>query len=144
MTTNILITGANRGIGLEFVRQLRAASPDNRIIGTARDPSAARDLKSLAHRVEPLDIADPKSIDSLAGALADTPIDILINNAAIGPEKSTFAELDMDKLADAFRINSVGPMRVAQNLLPNLRKGKRKTIVNITTICASIEEQTCT
>ncbi|MCR9076983.1 MAG: SDR family NAD(P)-dependent oxidoreductase, partial [bacterium] len=79
--TTILITGANRGLGLGMARH--AAERGYTIIGTARDPKSADDLNAIASHVEQLDTSDHDSIDALAKSLGDTPIDILVNNAGI-------------------------------------------------------------
>jgi NAD(P)-dependent dehydrogenase (short-subunit alcohol dehydrogenase family) len=138
-TTTVLITGANRGIGLQFAEQF-SRRPDTRVIGTARDPEgSAEDLRSLDVRVERLDVSDAASARALAETIgAEEPIDILINNAAVGPDGETIGELDMERLERALATNSVGPLRVTQALLPNLRKGSRKTVVQITSVLGSL------
>src|SRR5947207_4326535 len=78
-----LITGANRGLGLEFARQLSTRKDDTRIIATAREVEKAADLARLVHDVVPLDVAEPRSIEKLTDLLKDRPIDVLINNAGI-------------------------------------------------------------
>src|SRR4051794_3889678 len=89
MTTTVLITGANRGIGLEFVKQFAAEHAE--VIAGCRDPSSAEALKEIVKearnvRLAALNVADPKSVASLKHDLGDTPIDILINNAGVaGP-----------------------------------------------------------
>jgi len=133
----VLITGANRGLGLEFARQF--SSKGYRVIATARNPAEAEELKALGVQVEALDVADTGSAKALAARLAGQAVDILINNAGIiGENARNLGELDVDKLHGSFAINSLGPLRVTQALLENLRKGQAKKIINISTIMASI------
>ncbi|GAB5453259.1 MAG: SDR family oxidoreductase [Halioglobus sp.] len=133
----VLITGANRGIGLELARQFTARGYE--VIGTARKPEAARELRELKVRVEPLDVADSASVKALAKALAGVPIDVLINNAGMsGHNAATFEETDFDQLAMTFEVNSFGPMRVTQALLPNLALGEGKTVAQMSSVMGSI------
>lgn len=134
--TTYLITGANRGIGLEFARQL-STRKDSVILATAREPEKAQDLARLVHRVIPLDVADEASIAGL-GAQVKEPVDILINNAGVGSDQKSINELTMDELRRVFAVNSFGPLLVAKALLSNLRAGGRKTIFNITSQLGSI------
>jgi NAD(P)-dependent dehydrogenase (short-subunit alcohol dehydrogenase family) len=134
----VLITGANRGIGLEFARQYKSKGYE--VIGTARKPDEASKLKAIGVRVEQLDVADPSSVSALAKKLENVPIDILINNAGIlQGRESNLETLNFDELAESFAVNASGPLRVSQALLPNLRKGKEKKIVNITSTLGSIQ-----
>lgn len=133
----MLITGANRGLGLEFARQF--SQRGYQVIGTARNPAEAEELKALGVQVEALDVADTGSAKALAARLAGQAVDILINNAGImGQNARNLGELDVDKLQESFAVNSLGPLRVTQALLENLRKGQAKKIINISTIMASI------
>jgi NAD(P)-dependent dehydrogenase (short-subunit alcohol dehydrogenase family) len=137
----VLVTGANRGLGLEFVQQLVAKGYE--VIGTARSPDKATELKATGARVEQLDVADPQSVASLANRLDGKPIDILINNAGmLNRSDSTMETLDFDVMERSFQVNSLGPLRVAQALLPNLQAGAGKTIVSITSRLGSIELST--
>jgi len=136
----VLITGANRGLGLEFARQYAAAGW--RVIGTARRPDAATDLKALDVRVMQLDVTDQESVDRLAHDLGKQPIDLLINNAGIFPMAATVPEIDFDNIARTLAVNTIGPMRVTRALLPSLRRGETKKIVNITSNLGSIAENT--
>ncbi len=136
----VLITGANRGLGLEFARQFSAAGSN--VIGTARHPDEAEELKSLGVRVEKLDVTDSESVARLAAILGDEPVDILINNAGIGGRELSIDGLDVDALDRFFQVNTLGPMRVTQALLPALRKGDRKLVVNITSMLGSLERNT--
>ncbi len=134
-----LVTGANRGIGLELVRQLVAAGHD--VIATARDPGSAEELASLGVRIEPLDTSDAASVAAFAGALEGEAIDVLINNAGIGTiEGSGLAETDLEQLLGLFNVNSIGPMRVTQALLPNLRAGSGRTVVQMSSILGCIAD----
>ena len=133
-----LVTGANRGIGLAFARRL--SERGDTVIATARHPEKARDLAKLSLRLEQLDVADKKSIASLARRIEDEPLDVLINNAAIGEAGPEFGRLSMEELDQAFRVNAIGPVAVTQALLPNLRAGQRRTVVNLSSGLASISE----
>ena len=137
----VLVTGANRGLGLEFVKQLQGMGYE--VIGTARNPNKATDLKATGARVEQLDVADQASVASLATRLMGVPVDILINNAGmLNREDSTLDTLDFEVMERSFQVNSLGPLRVTQALLPNLKAGQRKTIVSITSRLGSIELST--
>lgn len=136
----VLVTGANRGLGLEFARQFRAAGWT--VIGTARTPAEAETLRQLGARVEPLDVTDAESVAALAQSLEGTPVDLLINNAGIssgGGPGMTIEQLDLAAAERVLQVNTLGPMRVTQALLPNLRAGEGKLIVNITSRLGSIE-----
>jgi len=137
---NYLVTGANRGIGLAFARALSARG--DRVVATARQPEKARDLAKIDVRIERLDVADEESVSDLASRLAGEPLDVLINNAGIGAGGPSFSRLSMKDLEQAFRVNSIGPVAVAQALLPNLRAGSRRTIVNLSSGLGSISENT--
>ena len=136
----VLITGANRGLGHEFARQFKAAGAT--VIGTARRPHEADDLKMLGVRVEQLDVTDAESVARLGESIGEGAIDILINNAGIGGRALSIEKLDIDDMEDFFQVNCLGPMRVTQALLPALRRGQRKLIVNITSRLGSIELNT--
>jgi NAD(P)-dependent dehydrogenase (short-subunit alcohol dehydrogenase family) len=134
--SSYLITGANRGIGLEFARQL--SERGERVIATARKPEKAKELAKFDVRVETLDVADGESVASFARRLSDEPIDVLIHNAAIGSSGPGIDRIQPDDVERAFEVNALGPLRVTQALLPRLRAGRRKTIVAITSGLGSI------
>lgn len=133
----VLVTGANRGIGLEFARQLDALGYT--VIGTARSPEKAAELKELGVRIEQLDVVSDESVAALAKRLGDTKIDILINNAGMFERNhQTLAKVDFAVMERTFAVNSVGPMRVTRALMPNLQNGTGKTIVNISSQMGSV------
>lgn len=136
--TTILITGANRGIGLAMARH--AVNRGHTVIGTARDPGKAGELKAIPGvRVEKLDADSNASCKALAKALAGVPIDILINNAGVSPEGSKdFESFDPEAYLACLRTNSIGPLMVARALLPNVEASQRKLIVHISSIMGSI------
>ena len=136
----VLITGANRGIGLELSRQYSKAGWH--VIGTARTPGGAEELEATGANVVQLDVTDQASVDRLARHLGDQPIDMLFNNAGIQPLMWTLAEIDFDAFDRALKVNTVGPVRVVRALLCNLRLGKRRKIINITTNLSSIAGNT--
>lgn len=136
----VLITGANRGIGLELARQFSTGGWN--VIGTARKPQAAVELRELASTVVQLDVTNPSSVEHLARELAGTPIDMLINNAGIQPLMWKLEEVDFDDFERALAVNTVGPVRVTQALVPNLRLSDQRRIINITTNLSSITDNT--
>ena len=137
----VLITGANRGIGLALAEQFLAKG--YRVIGTARTPSKASELKQLGAAVEKLDVADQSSVDALAKRLEKTTIDIVINNAGIvGHNEKSFSDLNIDAIQNTFNVNTLGPLRVTQGLLANLAQSKRKLVVNISSRMGSMEANT--
>jgi NAD(P)-dependent dehydrogenase (short-subunit alcohol dehydrogenase family) len=137
----VLITGANRGIGLALAQQFTDAG--FRVIGTARNPAGAEDLAATGARVEQLDVTDSESVNALASRIADLPIDIVINNAGVGGEDSkNLAELDVDAIMTTLDVNTLGPLRVIKALYPNVVAGQRKVFANISSMMGSNELNT--
>ena len=139
--TTIVVTGANRGIGLEFVRQYGAEGVN--IIACCRDLAKAEKLKALggAVRLMALDVADPHSVAQFAESLGEEAIDILINNAGVyGPERQSASDPDLAGFVDTFRINSIGPLLVSHALKPNLARGRDKKLVVLTSKMGSISD----
>lgn len=141
-----LITGANRGIGLEFCRQY--AADGWRVLACSRYPEKSDELNRLASRnpelikVHALDVADHVEIDRLGQILADESIDLLINNAGIYPDsdKSGFGHTDYAEWIQAFRINTMAPLKMAEMFAAQIARGKQKTIVTITSKMGSISD----
>ena len=141
---NCLISGANRGIGLEFTRQLLARG--EHVIAACRHPGKATALNALAGEhpgrlhVLPLDVADPKSRASLVHdlplVLGDDRLDLLVNNAGVLHSGERFGHVETAILEDSFRTNAIGPFLLAQALAPLLNDGAR--IANLSSVMASI------
>lgn len=137
--TTILITGANRGLGLGMARH--AAERGYTVIGTARDPKSADDLNAIASRVEQLDTSDHDSIDALAKSLGDTPIDILVNNAGIFPhECDDINVFDPGAFERVMRVNTLGPILTTRALVGNLARSERKLNISISSNLGSITD----
>ncbi len=124
MTTS-LITGCNRGIGLELARQLAARGDE--VIGVCR--SASPELRDLGIRIiDGVDVADGDDVRRLGDTLADETIDILVNNAGILRHDS-FGAIDYDDMLLQYRVNTLGPLRVTEALRDNLRAGSKVAII---------------
>ena len=139
-TGTVLITGANRGIGLELARQY---SEDGwHVIGTARRPDAAKDLLDLGVQVVQLDVTDQESVSRLSAELGDQAIDVLINNAGVLTMVRSISAIDFEVFNHLIAVNTVGPIRVTQALLPNLRAGETRKVINISSVAGSIAGKT--
>lgn len=145
----VVVTGANRGIGLELVRQLQARG--DTVEACARNPRHANELLRLAEdervTIHPLDVTDPNSVASLAGALGTAAIDIVFNVAGVygGPTQSLAQmaqDLALADVHDTFDVNAVGPLRVSVALLPHVRRGTAKKLVHVTSGMGSISDNT--
>ncbi len=139
----VLITGSNRGIGLELARNYTQRGWH--VIGTARRPEAADDLKAIAAdhpnlQIEQLDVLDHDMIDSLADKLSDVPIDVLLNNAAIlgEPNDQNFGSLDYDLFARVMATNVFGPLKMSEAFVDHVERSNQKKIVAITSGQGSI------
>lgn len=135
-----LITGANRGIGLEYATQLRARGET--VIATCRDVDKAAELKATGAEVLALDVADEQSISDLGKKLEDRAIDVLINNAGVSSTSKSLADCTKEELAKVLLINSIAPMLVTKAVLPSLKKGSTKLIVHISSQLGSIANNT--
>ena len=131
-----MVTGANRGIGLELARQLSARG--DRVVATARRPAEAAELARLPVRVEELDLADSDSVEALGGRLAGEPVDVLIHNAAVGVEGPALAGLRTEDFDRSFRVNATGPIELTRVLLPQLRAGQSRQILALTSGLGSV------
>jgi NAD(P)-dependent dehydrogenase (short-subunit alcohol dehydrogenase family) len=120
-----LVTGANRGIGFELVRQLRDRGDS--VIAACRKPSP--ELKALAVRVEEgVDVSSGSSVRALAEKLQRTPLDVLVHNAGV-LSRDHLDALDVESIRRQFEVNALGPLRVTAALMGNLARGSRVAIV---------------
>lgn len=140
----IVITGTNRGIGLEMVRQYAAAGWT--VVGTARNPEAATELNALARQfksvsVEKLDVADSASIAAFAARLKGRPVDVLVNNAGTLGDvpKQTIGTLDHAEFDKIMAANTFGALKLSEALKPNLLAGQMKKVFGMTSGLGSSE-----
>jgi NAD(P)-dependent dehydrogenase (short-subunit alcohol dehydrogenase family) len=140
----ILITGANKGIGLELVRGF--AGSGRHVIACCRAPGEAKDLQAIAAandkvEVHEVHVSDGDSVAALAQAIGDRPIDVLINNAGMaGPDfqHQGLADMDYDGWAETFAVNTMAPLRVLQAFRQNLSKGSNARAVTVTSQMGAI------
>lgn len=141
-----LVSGANRGIGLEFVRQLLGRG--ERVVAACRHTARATELNRLSGqfpghlKILPLDVAEPRSIAGLVREIdmLELRIDVLINNAGVLTSGETFGEVDPKALGQAFATNAQGPFLLAQALAPRLTDAAK--VVAISSGLGSIERAT--
>ncbi len=137
----VLITGANRGLGLQFTSQY--AADGWRVIATCRDPDSANDLKAVTGDIEvyPLNVLDLDAIAALATKLSGMPIDVLLNNAGvIGPGNHSFGEMDYDGWLETFRVNTLAPMKMVESFVGNVAASDRKLIVSLSSKLGSMAD----
>lgn len=143
--SRVLITGANRGIGLEFTSQYLAAGWQ--VDACCRNPEAAADLNALKSEYSEnlnlykLDVNSEQSIASLKQALTDQAIDVLINNAGIyGPKGLEFSSVTPEPWLEVLATNTIAPLMLSQALYDNIQRGELKTIVAISSKMGSIAD----
>lgn len=143
----VLITGANRGIGLELVRQYSAL--DWQIIATVRDVPGATDLQALAKSdpditIEKLDVTDYAGVDALAAKYKDQPIDVLLSNAGKTPRYMSAMKgattIDYEEAMNSYQINALGPAKLVAAFLPQVQKSGQKKIAVISSKAGSFAE----
>ena len=164
---SVLITGANRGIGLGFVKYFLAKEPNPELVfATCRSPRGSEATKELddlakAHQgrlhIVQMDVGDPPSVERAAADVAavtgESGLNLLINNAGIFPKMSTLDDVDPERLLQCFSINTVGPMATARALRPLLKRAaaqdtsgsmswSRSAIVNMSSELGTISKNT--
>ncbi len=134
--TTVLISGANRGIGLELAKQY--AADGAQVIAGVRDPDAANALKAIGGvEVHALDVGQDAQVRAFRQAVGDRPVDVLIANAGVSGTQQAMGGLDFDDWLQTYSVNSLGPVRLAQAFLPNLKTGVGKKAVAITSTLGS-------
>ena len=143
MTQRIVITGANRGLGLELTRVY--VERGDEVIAACRRPGGADELCALTDRVHQLDTGDEASIDALGAALAFETVDVLYNNAGLDARAFGVPDGERDVLTlsathfeQEMRVNAVGPMLLARALLGALRRAQHARIVNVSSQIGSM------
>ena len=137
--TTVLISGANRGIGLELARQYAAEGAT--VIAGVRNPDAASELKAIKGvAIHRLDVSDDASVLAFSDELGERPIDILIANAGVSGGHETLGTFDFANWRRVLEVNTLGPVRLAQALLPNVKVGVDKKLVAITSVLGSISQ----
>jgi len=140
-----LITGAKRGLGLEFARQY--AAEGWQVYATCRDPNSASELRRLADasdykvQIMALDVTDLASIKAAATELEGQAIDLLLNNAGVGgPRGQKIGNIDYEAWANVLDVNTLGPLRVSEAFADHVARSERKLIVTPTSGMGSIAD----
>jgi len=140
---NVLITGCNRGLGLELVNQLAPVS--KKVYACCRSPQAATQLSQLASELGnvellTLDVTSQSQINSLHVSLKDEPLDLLINNAGVGNWERY--PLPVEQWDQVMRINTIAPLKIAESLLEKIAASQRRLVVSISSKMGSIADNT--
>ena len=140
----VLITGANRGIGLELVSQF--AQNNWQVIACCRNPAGAGELQALAVKhpaieIHALDVTDYKQMGALADQLAGRPIDILISNAGVyGPKAIRFGNVDPQDWRQVLEVNTIAPLMLAQSFVEHVAASQQKLIAIVSSKVGSIAD----
>ena len=144
MTERVVITGANRGLGLELARCYAQRGDD--VWAGCRRPDEATELKGITDRVLELDVASSASIDRFAARVGAEPVDVLVNNAGVDgralgvpDDERDVLQLGQQVFMDEIRINALGPMLLSRALIEPLRRAARPRIVNMSSMVGSLE-----
>jgi NAD(P)-dependent dehydrogenase (short-subunit alcohol dehydrogenase family) len=141
--STVVITGANRGLGLELARAF--AGRGDTVIAGCRDPVAATELRAVTPAVLAVDTGDSASIDEFVAAIDDSAVDVLINNAGIarnpaaGDDERDVLAQPVEHFIGQMQVNAVGPMLLVRGLLPHLRRSSNGRVVNVSSQVGSME-----
>ena len=140
----VVITGANRGLGLELAKAFAARG--HTVIGGCRTPDRADELRTVTEHIHAVDTGDERSIADFVAAVGGDAIDVLVNNAGLtaaglgaADDERDVLQLSPEHFMGEVRINALGPMLLARGLLPALRRSGRPRIVNISSQIGSME-----
>lgn len=161
LARSVLITGSNRGLGLEFVKQLtRNSTPPKVLIAACRSPDEGHELKEIASNnsnvhILKLDVTDEKNYSNFTSQVSDLVgdhgLNLLINNAGISPKSTRINMVKWNQMTDTFITNTVAPLILTKSLLPLLKSAasesidnnqlsaSRAAVVNLSSILGSIE-----
>ena len=140
----VLITGTNRGLGLEFVRQF--LQQGDKVIASCRDSYQAPELQALVDTnaslsLMNLDVSDEQSMASFASTLGDTAVDVFVNNAGVyGPRDANFGKVKSVDWESVMKVNAIAPLLLTQKIISNLRLGNGRKLVYVTSKMGSIED----
>lgn len=134
----VLVTGANRGIGLEFVKSF--AADGWRVHACARNVEKAKTVRGVEGDVvcHKLDVTNGLKVASLARSMTEEPIDLLINNAGQRGPKTGFGKTDYEEWANVLQVNTLAPLRMVERFAALIEQSERKMVVNISSILGSI------
>ena len=144
--TNVLITGANRGLGLGFVKNYLAKNVN--VVSTTRDLKSSKELLALKERfpnnleIFELDLLKEGAGYALANFLGDRPIDILINNAGVGSTNQHLQAVSPKPWLEVLKVNLIAPLMVTQSIIDNVKKGSDKKIYFLSSQLGSIADNT--
>jgi short-subunit dehydrogenase len=142
--STVLITGANRGLGYEFVKQYSENGFE--VLACCRNKNNAKELEVLAEasneiKVYELDVGNIKAIKSLSQQLQNEKIDVLINNAGIY-RSSTVGNINYDEWIESFKVNAIAPYQMVENFLNQIINSDLKRVISITSKMGSIDDNT--